>query len=196
MSAKRTRKAAAYCLQSRCSTRTTRRGLRAANNGQRGMGMEIDGLNLAMGGSAVTAIAGIAGAWIKAKFGKTTVPQPLETREEPRFVTCDQCAEHRKAINARIDDIGPALGRVFKKLDENNYRVDCSVGLSEFTGFFDITTESESATLGGWVVEMLDKLPEVGDEFQTDTLKITVTEIDSHRVAFANVCKLEKSEEE
>ena len=84
--------------------------------------MEVDGINLAVGGGAVSAIAGIAGAWIKAKFGKTTVPQPLETREEPRFVTCDQCAEHRKAINARIDDIGPALGRVFKKLDENDQR--------------------------------------------------------------------------
>ena len=82
--------------------------------------MEVDGINLAVGGGAVSAIAGIAGAWIKAKFGKTTVPQPLETREKPRFVTCEECAEHRKAINARIDDIGPALGRVFKKLDEND----------------------------------------------------------------------------
>ena len=86
--------------------------------------MEVDGINLAVGGGAVSAIAGIAGAWIKAKFGKTTVPQPLETREEPRFVTCDQCAEHRKAINARIDDVGPALGRVFKKLDENDKRAE------------------------------------------------------------------------
>ena len=86
--------------------------------------MEVDGINLAVGGGAVSALAGIAGAWIKAKFGKTTVPQPLETREEPRFVTCDQCAEHRKAINARINDIGPALGRVFKKLDENDKRAE------------------------------------------------------------------------
>ncbi len=86
--------------------------------------MEVDGVSLTMGGAAVTAIAGVAGAYIKAKFGKTQIPQPLETREKPRFVTCDQCAEHRKAINARIDDIGPALGRVFKKLDENDKRAE------------------------------------------------------------------------
>ena len=86
--------------------------------------MEVDGVSLTMGGAAVSAIAGIAGAWIKAKYGKTTVPQPLETREAEKFVTCDQCAEHRKAINARIDDIGPALGRVFKKLDENDKRAE------------------------------------------------------------------------
>ena len=86
--------------------------------------MEIDGISLTMGGAAVSAVAGVVGAWIKARYGKTTVPQPLETREEPRCVTCDQCAEHRKAINARIDDIGPALGRVFKKLDENDTRAE------------------------------------------------------------------------
>ena len=86
--------------------------------------MEVDGVSLTMGGAAVSAIAGVVGAWVKAKYGKTTVPQPLETREEPRFVTCDQCAEHRKAINARIDDLGPALGRVFKKLDENDKKAE------------------------------------------------------------------------
>ena len=86
--------------------------------------MEVDGVSLTMGGAAVSAVAGVVGAWIKARYGKTTVPQPLETREEPRFVTCDQCAEHRKAINARIDDIGPALGRVFKKLDENDKKAE------------------------------------------------------------------------
>ena len=86
--------------------------------------MEVDGISLAIGGGTVSALAGIAGAWIKARYGKTTVPQPLETSEKPRFVTCDQCAEHRKAISARIDDIGPALGRVFKKLDENDKKAE------------------------------------------------------------------------
>lgn len=86
--------------------------------------MEVDGISLTMGGAAVSAVAGIAGAWIKARYGKTSIPQPLETREADKFVTCDQCAEHRKAINARIDDIGPALGRVFKKLDENDKRAE------------------------------------------------------------------------
>jgi hypothetical protein len=86
--------------------------------------MEVDGISLTMGGAAVSAIAGIAGAWVKAKYGKTTVPQPLETREEPQYVTCDQCRQHRDAIQKRIDDIGPALGRVFKKLDENDKRAE------------------------------------------------------------------------
>ena len=86
--------------------------------------MEVDGISLTVGGTAVTAIAGVAGAWIKAKFGKTSIPQPLETSEKPRFVTCEQCQQHRDAIGKRIDDLGPALGRVFKKLDENDKKAE------------------------------------------------------------------------
>ena len=86
--------------------------------------MEVDGISLTVGGTAVTAIAGVAGAWIKAKFGKTSIPQPLETSEKPRYVTCEQCQQHRDAIGERIDDIGPALGRVFKKLDENDKKAE------------------------------------------------------------------------
>lgn len=53
-----------------------------------------------------------------------TVEGDVHTAEKPRYVSCDECAEHRKAINARIDDIGPALGRVFKKLDENDKKAE------------------------------------------------------------------------
>ena len=86
--------------------------------------MEVDGISLTMGGAAVSALAGVAGAYIKAKFGKTNIPQPLETSEKPRFVTCEQCQQHRDAIGRRIDDLGPALGRVFKKLDENDKKAE------------------------------------------------------------------------
>lgn len=80
--------------------------------------MEFDGITISTG--VVSAIAGVFGTWLKMR----RIPQPLKTEEAEKFVTCDQCAEHRKAINARIDDIGPALGRVFKKLDENDKRAE------------------------------------------------------------------------
>lgn len=83
----------------------------------------------------------------------------------------------------------------FKDISETVCHIDCSVALNEFLDRYEITSDSESATLSGWVVEKLDKLPEVGDEFISDDLKITVTEIDSHRVAFVDVEKLEPVEE-
>ena len=82
----------------------------------------------------------------------------------------------------------------FTEIDENTCDVDCSVGLSEFLDRFDIEADSESTTASGWMVEKLDKLPEVGDEFIYENLRITVTEVDSHRVASANVVKLEPEE--
>ena len=82
----------------------------------------------------------------------------------------------------------------FKDVDEATCRVDCSVGLSDFFDRFEISEESELATLGGWVVEKLDKLPEVGDEFIYNNLRITVTEIDSHRVAFVEIVKIDPAE--
>ena len=65
---------------------------------------------------------------------------------------------------------------------------------NEFLDRFEIEAESESTTASGWMVEKLDKLPEVGDEFIYENLRITVTEVDSHRVASASVVKLEPEE--
>lgn len=50
------------------------------------------------------------------------VNDPLNTHEVPVYVTCDQCAAHRASLTKRIDELGPALNRIFKKLSENDQR--------------------------------------------------------------------------
>ena len=42
--------------------------------------MEVDGVSLTMAGAAVSAIAGVVGAWIKAKYGKPVVPPRVSVR--------------------------------------------------------------------------------------------------------------------
>ena len=86
--------------------------------------MEVDGINLAVGGGAVTAIAGVVGAWIKAKFGKTQIPQPMETSQVGPFVTCGECKQHRAAIGKRIDGIEATSGAILRKLDEIDTRAE------------------------------------------------------------------------
>lgn len=86
--------------------------------------MEVDGVNLAIGGSAVTAIAGVVGAWIKAKFGKTEIPQPMETQQVGPFVTCGECKQHRAAIGKRIDTIETSTRTIINKLDEIDTRAE------------------------------------------------------------------------
>ena len=86
--------------------------------------MEVDGINLAIGGGAVTAIAGVVGAYIKAKWGKTSIPQPMETQQVGPFVTCGECKQHRAAIGKRIDTIETSTRTIINKLDEIDTRAE------------------------------------------------------------------------
>lgn len=86
--------------------------------------MEVDGVNLAVGGGAVTAIAGVVGAYIKARFGKTKIPQPMETSQVGPFVTCGECKQHRAAIGKRIDTIETSTRTIINKLDEIDTRAE------------------------------------------------------------------------
>lgn len=84
----------------------------------------------------------------------------------------------------------------FKMLSENTYLADCMVNLDEFADCFDVEIKSESVSLGGWVMEQLGGIPEVGENFTYENLHITVTELDAHRVSYVTVIKQEIAEEE
>ena len=86
--------------------------------------MEVDGISLTVGGAAVSALAGVAGAYIKAKFGKTQIPQPMETQQVGPFVTCGECKQHRAAIGKRIDTIETTSHDILAKLDEIDTRAE------------------------------------------------------------------------
>ena len=86
--------------------------------------MEVDGISLTVGGAAVSALAGVAGAYIKAKFGKTQIPQPMETQQVGPFVTCGECKQHRAAIGKRIDTIETSTRTIINKLDEIDTRAE------------------------------------------------------------------------
>lgn len=81
----------------------------------------------------------------------------------------------------------------FKELDENNFIIDCNMNLDDFCAEFDIETESDSVSVGGWVAEQIGNIPDVNDSFTFENLIVTVTEIDSHRIS---TVKVELREEE
>ncbi len=85
----------------------------------------------------------------------------------------------------------------FTVIGENLYRVDATAELDdmfEFLGLEEI--ESESTTVSGWVVSALEKIPEVGDSFESDGLAVKVTETDSRRVLAIEVSVLPDPEDE
>ncbi len=58
-------------------------------------------------------------------------------------------------------------------------------GLTEresFDELFGIDTGSDSATVGGWIMEQLGKIPQPGDELDAEGVKIKVTKADDKRV--------------
>ncbi len=72
----------------------------------------------------------------------------------------------------------------FKLISENLYDVDCSADFDDFCEFFNVELDEdeESNALSGWIMEQLDKVPEVNDTFVYKHLTVTVTETDYHRV--------------
>ena len=78
--------------------------------------MEVDGINLAIGGGAVTAIAGVVGAWIKARFSKTTVeptPLPVTTEKTPKYVTVQE-------FNRHVEDNARDHENMFARMNRND----------------------------------------------------------------------------
>lgn len=62
-------------------------------------GISLTGLTI--GGAALTAIGGMVGAWVKARFGRTEItPQPLEVRAAPGTVSEKVCDDVRSANQA------------------------------------------------------------------------------------------------
>lgn len=84
----------------------------------------------------------------------------------------------------------------FKELDENNFIIDCNMNLDDFCEEFNIKTESDSVSVGGWVAEQIGNIPDVNDSFTFENLVVTVTETDSHRAATIKVEKQDLSDEE
>lgn len=84
----------------------------------------------------------------------------------------------------------------FEKIGDDLYRVDCSVSLDDFMEFFDIKLESDSVSVGGWVMEHLNHVPAKGEQFTFENLEIVVSDVDAYRVDFITVKQNEVQPEE
>ena len=84
----------------------------------------------------------------------------------------------------------------FKKIDDNTFMVDGSVNFEDFCEFFDIEAESDSISVGGWIMEELEKIPEKGESFDYENLNIIITETDSHRITRIKVFRFEPEQDE
>jgi len=84
----------------------------------------------------------------------------------------------------------------FRKLDDETHVVDATVTLDDFCDYFDVKSDSESVSLGGWVMEQLQRIPQEGDAFDYEHLHIVAAKVDEHRVEAVTVTVGDKPEEE
>ena len=72
----------------------------------------------------------------------------------------------------------------YKKLEDNVYLVKCDLDIDDFFEHFQIETDEdfEFNTTSAWVIDMFDKIPEIGDNFEFRNLQIVVTNADEKKV--------------
>lgn len=68
-----------------------------------------------------------------------------------------------------------------EKISDNCYKVSCNANLDKLAEELDVEIESDSTTVGGWVAEVLERIPEEGDKIEKDNLEVTVIEADERR---------------
>ncbi|MCL2386520.1 MAG: hemolysin family protein [Defluviitaleaceae bacterium] len=76
----------------------------------------------------------------------------------------------------------------FLPLGENKHKILGNAPVDKMFEYFNMTAESESNTVCGWIMDMLRRIPEEGDNFTFENLAVTVTKTDGRR---AEECEIE-----
>ena len=69
-----------------------------------------------------------------------------------------------------------------RKLGPDTYAVDAAMDLADFAAYFHLKTDSEMVSVSGWVMEQFGRVPEAGDSFAFDGLRVEVTRVENHRI--------------
>ena len=70
----------------------------------------------------------------------------------------------------------------FVPLGNNKHKVLCSADIYKMYEYFDLEDEPDSLTVGGWITDVLERIPKKGDSFTYKNLVITVTKASPKRV--------------
>ena len=160
------------------------------------------------------------GGGITGKSLKEIMSEPVFIHKSEKIIDLLKTLQKNKShIAVVVDEYGGTLGLVtmedileelvgdiwdehdevveeYKQVADDAFIVDCAVNFEDFCDKFEIESDSESISLGGWIMEQLGKIPVKGDQFELDHLYFRVTKTDGHRVAFVKVTVGEKLDED
>jgi len=83
----------------------------------------------------------------------------------------------------------------FQKQEDGSYLIACSANLDDMYDLFELKGLCDAATVSGWVLEQVGRVPAEGDRFQAEGLDVTVTQVDHRRVLEIRVSVLPDEEE-
>ena len=84
----------------------------------------------------------------------------------------------------------------FQKQTDGSYLIACSADLDDMYDLFQVKGTCDAATVSGWVMEQVGRVPEVGDHFQAQGPDVTVTRVEQRLVVEVRVRTLEENEGE
>ena len=85
----------------------------------------------------------------------------------------------------------------FKKQEDGSYLISCSANLDDLFDRFSIRAgDIDSASISGWVLDQLGRLPAEGDSFVYEDLHVTVTKLDHRRILEIRVAVIPQEEPE
>ena len=80
---------------------------------------------------------------------------------------------------------------VYQQVGENEYIFDAGIDLDDFNRLLDIDLPTdESDTLGGFVFSKLGKVPEEGEQIETEDVHLEVLSVDDRRIRKIRVVKI------
>ena len=83
----------------------------------------------------------------------------------------------------------------FKKQPDGSYLISCSANLDDlFDRFGTRAVDIDSASISGWVLDQLERLPVEGDRFVYENLDVTVTKVDQRRIVEIRVAVIPEEE--
>ncbi|AFA48241.1 HlyC/CorC family transporter [Acetobacterium woodii] len=80
----------------------------------------------------------------------------------------------------------------FVKVTENEYKILGKANLGKMFDLFDMDDEFDMITVGGWIVELLDRVPAIGESFEYEDLTITIIQADERHVIEIKVIKQQR----
>ena len=81
-----------------------------------------------------------------------------------------------------------------RKIAPDTWLVDAGMDFDDFAEFFQLKTDSEMASVSGWVMEQFGRVPEAGDSFVFESLTVRVTKVENHRIEEIQVTREESAE--